>query len=193
MKKTLIILSGCSGVGKNAVWKYIKENSKLNLEKVTTTTSRPIRKGETHGKEYYFISKEEFETLISNNQLIEFATIHTNYYGSTLKSLENASKKDIIPVYEVDFRGLKFFQETLKDNYEIISIFILPPSFEDLEKRLLTRGTETSEVIKIRIETAKKELEEVDIYDHRVINDNIERVGEEILDIIHSKIKNKKI
>lgn len=193
MKKTLIILSGCSWVWKNAVWKYIKENSKLNLEKVTTTTSRPIRKWETHWKEYYFISKEEFETLISNNQLIEFATIHTNYYWSTLKSLENASKKDIIPVYEVDFRWLKFFQETLKDNYEIISIFILPPSFEDLEKRLLTRWTETSEVIKIRIETAKKELEEVDIYDHRVINDNIERVWEEILDIIHSKIKNKKI
>jgi len=189
MKKPLIIISWCSWVGKNAVWKYIKSVSEINLGKVTTTTSRPIRQGETHWKEYFFVTKEEFENLIETNKLIEYTTTHTNYYWSTFEALENVVKNSIVPVYEIDTKWLDYFMESLKDDYDITSIFILPPSFEDLERRLLSRWSETPETIKIRIDTARREYESVNNYEYKVINDDIERAWNEILEIIKRRIQ----
>ncbi len=183
MRGKLIVISGPSGTGKGVICKkLIKRNENLSLS-VSLTTRKP-RKTEEDGKEYYFISKEEFEKEISNNGVLEYANVYGlgNYYGTprnrVLELIE--AGKDVI--LEIDVEGGR----QVKKNYnQVLRIFVIPPTMDELRKRITGRGTEAEEVIKRRLKEAKNEIDAaMQEYDYLIINDKIETAVKQIEAII---------
>lgn len=183
-KGLLIVYAGASGVGKGTIMKQLlKSNDNFRLS-VSATTRAP-RPGETNGVEYHFVSKEEFEELISSDGLLEYASYCDNYYGTPKKAVYDMLDNGIDVFLEIEIKG--FLQ--IKEKYpDCVTIFLLPPSMEELENRLKGRGTEPPEVIEKRLSTAKEELKFAQQFDYTVINDDVDRATKEILDII-SNIK----
>lgn len=188
MRNLLIVLSGPSGVGKGTIAKKLVERNSNILLSVSCTTRQP-RANEIHGREYYFITKDEFNKKIESNGFLEYSEHFENCYGTpkdfTLKGLE---KNDVL--LEIDVNGgLK-----VKENYpDALLIMIQPPSLEELEKRLLGRNTESIEKIKARMERIAYETEQGKDYDYTVINDDLTVAVEQIESIIKAeKAKNSK-
>ena len=178
-KGKFIVLSGPSGVGKNTILDMLVDNS-LGIYSVSMTTRRK-RKGEVEGRDYFFVSKEVFEDNIKSDNFLEYAVYNDNYYG-TLKSFvfDNMNKgTNVLAV--LDVQGALQIEKVFPD---AISIFIMPPSFEELEKRLRVRNTDSEEDIKRRINIDKEEIKYKDKYDYIVVNDNINKCVEEIEKII---------
>ncbi len=188
-KGLLIVYAGASGVGKGTIMKKLlasDENFRLSV----SATTRSPRVGETNGVEYHFVSKEDFENMIANDGLFEYATYCDNYYGTPKKAVFDMLDAGIDVFLEIEIKG--FLQ--IKEKYpECVTIFLLPPSIEELEKRLVGRGTETRDVIDKRLSTAKEELTYADKFDYNVINDDVERAKNEILDIIYNIKKERNI
>jgi guanylate kinase len=183
-KNTVFILSGPAGAGKTTLWHAI-ENEASHIEKVITTTSRTIREGETDGTHYHFLTKPEFEAQIHTGNLIEYAIVHTNYYGSTYSELERIIANDKSPIYIIEPQGMVHLKPLLEDKgYDVVTIFLLPPSLDELKKRLHNRGTETPEQFEIRLATALTELEQQDFYDIKITNDNLELAKKELQSIL---------
>ena len=184
-KNTIFILSGPAWAGKTTLWHYV-ENATPNVEKIITTTSRTLRDGETDGVHYHFVSKEDFEWKIHKWELIEYAIVHTNYYGSTHSELERITAKNKNPLYIIEPQWMVHLKPLLEDAwYRVVTIFLLPPSLDELKKRLHGRWTETIEQFEIRLATAMTELEQQDFYDIKIINDNLDKAKEELIDIFH--------
>jgi guanylate kinase len=188
----LIVLSGPSGVGKGTLCKEVlKEYPNLKLSiSVTTRMPRPF---EVEGKHYFFRTKEEFLQLIQNDMLIEYAKVFdSNYYGTPRHYVEEEIGKGNDVVLEIDVNGAL----QVKKNFpQAILVFIAPPSFDELEKRLVNRGTEDEEKIKRRLGAATHELLEIEKYDYVVINDWINQAKRKIINIITAekcRIKNNK-
>ena len=178
-KGKFIVLSGPSGVGKNTILDMLVDNS-LGIYSVSMTT-RKIRKGEIEGRGYFFVSREVFEDNIKKDNFLEYAIYNDNYYG-TLKSFvfDNMNKgTNVLAV--LDVQGALQIEKVFPD---AISIFIMPPSFEELEKRLRNRNSDSEEEIERRISIAKEEIKYKDKYDYIVVNDNINKCVEEIEKII---------
>ena len=178
-KGKFIVLSGPSGVGKNTILDMLVDNS-LGIYSVSMTT-RKIRKGEIEGRDYFFVSREVFEDNIKKDNFLEYAIYNDNYYG-TLKSFvfDNMNKgTNVLAV--LDVQGALQIEKVFPD---AISIFIMPPSFEELEKRLRNRNSDSEEEIERRISIAKEEIKYKDKYDYIVVNDNINKCVEEIEKII---------
>ena len=179
-KGLLIVLSGPSGAGKGTICKALMEKEKDLKLSISATTRQP-RSGEIEGKNYFFKSEEEFEKMIENDSLLEWAKVYDHYYGTpkdfVLKNLEEGN--DV--VLEIDIQGaLK-----IKDKFpEGVFIFILPPSMEELKNRIKKRGTETEEEIIKRFKSAYEELNYVSKYNYVVINDSVEEAVEKIRAII---------
>ncbi len=190
-KGLLIVYAGASGVGKGTIMKeLLKSNDNLKLS-VSATTRAP-RPGETNGVEYHFVAKDEFEELIKSDGLLEYASYCDNYYGTPKKAVFDMLDKGIDVFLEIEIKG--FLQ--IKEKYpDCVTIFLLPPSMEELEKRLKGRGTEPLDVIEKRLNTAKEELTYSEQFDYKVINDDVDRAKEEILSIISNikKERNKEI
>lgn len=190
-KGLLIVYAGASGVGKGTIMKeLLKSNDNLKLS-VSATTRTP-RPGETNGVEYHFVTKDEFEELIKNDGLLEYASYCDNYYGTPKKAVFDMLDKGIDVFLEIEIKG--FLQ--IKEKYpDCVTIFLLPPSMEELEKRLKGRGTESLDVIEKRLNTAKEELTYSEQFDYKVVNDDVDRAKEEILNIISDikKERNKEI
>lgn len=188
-KGLLIVYAGASGVGKGTIMKKLlasDENFRLSV----SATTRSPRVGETNGVEYHFVSKEDFENMIANDGLFEYATYCDNYYGTPKKAVFDMLDAGIDVFLEIEIKG--FLQ--IKEKYpECVTIFLLPPSIEELKKRLVGRGTETRDVIDKRLSTAKEELTYADKFDYNVINDDVERAKNEILDIIYNIKKERNI
>lgn len=176
----LIVISGPSGCGKGTICKKLLErNDSLNLS-ISTTTRKP-RKGETDRENYFFIGEDDFKKMIENDQLLEYANVYGNYYGTpkefVLEKLKNG--KDVL--LEIDIQGALKVREVYKKG---IFIFILPPSMEELKSRIVNRGTETKKDIEKRFESAYNELKFVKEYDYAVINDDVSNAVEVIEVII---------
>jgi guanylate kinase len=184
-KPPVIILSSPSGCGKSTVNSYIEENNYAPTACVVTCTSRAPRVNdgvmEQDGREYYFWSREEFEANIAKGEMLEYAEYPTptlekpepgNYYGSTWKELERIKSLGRVPIYIVEVQGVETLSEKLKEKYRVVTLFLLPPSMEELENRLRGRGSEDEEKIQKRLKTAEKELDFQNKYDIRLVNND---------------------
>ena len=170
----VLVVVGPSGVGKDTVMQKVFDKHPNVFRKGVTHTSRKMRKGEKEGYNYYYVTEEEFLKLKSEDKFVEFNYYNKNYYGLSKMELENQSKGDKILYVIIDINGAKNVNKAkIPANY----VAILPPNEETLNERLKARGTESEDVIKGRIETAKTELKEIekcDFFNHKVFNKDID-------------------
>ncbi len=170
MKGRLFIIAGCSGVGKGTLLKlFLEKNPEIKLS-ISATTRKP-RNGEKDGVNYFFISKEEFINSAENNEFLEWAEFSGNYYGTKKSFVEKTLNKGIDLILEIEVKGAAQVKEKLPD---AITIFIMPPSVETLEKRLRGRHTEDEQTIQKRLNEAKREIEAGKKFDYQIVNDNLE-------------------
>ena len=182
-KGRLIIISAPSGTGKSTVISKLFELHPGIRFSVSATTRSP-RQGERDGVEYYFMTHERFKTMIENGEFLEYAEYVGNYYGTPIAPIHDSLNAGDDVLLDIEVKGHKQIKEKMP---EAISIFIVPPSMEELEKRLRLRATDSEEAILKRLETAKIEVLEAEHYDHVVVNDVVERAAQEILSIIDNK------
>ena len=179
MRGKLIIVSGPSGSGKSTVTKIVKD--KLNIPLSISATTRNPRDGEIDGKDYFFLSKEEFKNKIDNDEFYEYAEVHGNYYGTLKKTVEENLDKGLNVILEIDVQGALIAKEKKKD---AILVFFRTKDMEVLEKRLRDRKTDSEEVIQTRLKNAETELKYEDKYNYTIINENLDDSIQELLNII---------
>ena len=181
----LIIFAAPSGAGKSSLIKKIIKDSENNLELSVSATTRLPREGEIHGKDYFFISEKEFNELKNNQAFLEFANVHGHQYGTIKSFVDEKLEEGIHVILDIDVQGFTQIQSAIiKD---IVSIFIIPPSFDELKRRLILRGLDSNDVIDKRLENAKKELEQAENFDYLVLNDDFNMAYNEITSIIFDK------
>ena len=183
----LIILSGPSGVGKGTIRQQIISNKDLNLFYSVSMTTRKCRPGEKDGVDYYFVSKEEFQKNIDNGNLLEWAEFVNNRYGTPKDKIDEQLKLGKNVLLEIETLGAEQVLQKCQ-GMNLLSIFIIPPSLEELENRIRHRGTEDEKVINERINKARQEMPKQDLYQYKVVNDNIENACQQIIDIIKQRI-----
>lgn len=178
-KGNLFVVSGPSGAGKSTVCKKVRRMLGINL--ATSATTRAPREGEVNGREYHFLSLEEFEKKVENKEFLEHANVHGNYYGTLLSEVENRLAKGENIILEIDVQG----GVQVRDVYpEVNLIFFKTPTKAELEKRLRGRGTESEETVQLRLTNSLKEYDFEDQYDQVVINRTVEQACEDLIKII---------
>ncbi len=184
----LIILSGPSGVGKGTVRMELVKDPSLNLAYSVSMTTRKMREGEVEGREYYFVDEKTFKEHIKNRDLLEYAKFVGNYYGTPKEKVEKLREEGKNVILEIEVSGTLQVLGKLRDDDRVVSIFLVPPSIEDLENRIRGRKTESEKMIAERLEKARGELRCGHYYQHQVINDDLSRAAGEIADIIRSRM-----
>ncbi|NLM21329.1 MAG: guanylate kinase [Peptococcaceae bacterium] len=179
-KGMLVVLSGPAGVGKGTICRALLAQT-ADLEYSVSVTTRDCRPGENEGKEYYFRTKEEFQKMIENQEFLEWAEFCGNYYGTPKFHVEKALNDNKTILLEIDIQGAKQVKKLYPDG---VFIFIVPPSLKTLSERLHGRGTETEEIIQLRLAKAVQELDEIKDYNYVVENDYIDAAVEKIRCII---------
>lgn len=180
--KNLIIISAPSGSGKTTLCRALQKKDQSIRFSVSCTT-REIRKGEIDGVDYSFLTNEAFENEINTSNLAEWEKIHGDYYYGTLKStLDNTFKRQELLLLELDVKGAKSIKQLYPE--QTISIFVEPPSLSDLRTRLIKRGTDSEERIAKRLDRLSVELDYKSNFEHNIVNDNLDRAVDEILNII---------
>ncbi len=181
-KGGVFIISGPSGSGKDTVLAELFRNRPDLLFSISSVT-RPMRSGEKEGDKYNFISREKFEYMIENDMLLEHNVFVGNYYGTPREPVERAVAEGNDIIIEVDVNGAAQIRKKLP---EVVSIFIMPPSFHELKRRLRGRGTESEELIEKRLNSALGEIKRATEYDYIIVNDNITAAADDILSVILS-------
>ncbi len=176
----LVVISGPSGAGKGTICKYLTESQK-DLELSVSATTRAPRTGEIEGKNYYFISVDTFKEKIENGEFLEYATVYDNYYGTPKGKVVEKLKTGKTVILEIDIQGALKVKRAYPEG---VFIFIVPPSIDELQKRIITRATDTIEVIGKRMKCVKDELAYAKEYDYVVMNDNLEVAVSKIKNII---------
>lgn len=172
MKTRMILVAAPSGAGKSSfVDRVVKEL--LQLEDVITYTTRPMRHHETQGSPYHFISATEFQEKINQDFFIEWANVHTNLYGTSRESLEQAWARDHVVIMDLDVQGVRTFRKKLPEGLK--TIFILPPSLEELKRRIIKRDRVEPADLDVRMRNAATEMAEATQFDYKVVNDNFEQ------------------
>ena len=179
----LAVVSGFSGAGKGTIMKALLNKYDNYALSISATTRNP-REGEMHGREYFFLTTEQFEEMIEKDQFIEYAQYVKNYYGTPRSYVEEkmAEGKDVI--LEIEIQGALKVKEKFP---EALLVFVVPPSAEDLKNRLVGRGTETPEVIEERMARALVESEEMDSYDYILVNDTVDKAVDDLHNMIQSQ------
>ncbi|ASV66005.1 guanylate kinase [Cytobacillus sp. FSL W7-1323] len=180
-KGLLIVLSGPSGVGKGTVRKEIFSQPDTAFEYSISMTTRKPRQGEVDGVDYFFKSREEFETLIEQDKLLEYAEFVGNYYGTPVDYVKQTLNEGKDVFLEIEVQGAKQVREKFPDG---LFIFLVPPSLSELKNRIVTRGTETEDIINNRLSAAKEEIEMMKLYDYVVENDQVENACDRINAIV---------
>ena len=181
----IFIISAPSGCGKTSLVRELCQTYSF-LEQTVSYTTRAIRSGEVDGQDYHFISKDEFIENKKNNKFIESQNVYDNFYGTTYESINEILRSGKDAILEIDYKGMLLIKSKIPSSQ---SIYILPPSIEELEKRLLDRGLDSDEVIEKRVSKAKDELKYVKFADYTVMNDNFAQATKSLKAIIlNSKI-----
>ncbi len=179
----IVIIAAPSGAGKSSVTRHLLQSFPAHLLFSISFATRPPRNREKHGVDYYFISANEFRRRIEHNEFAEWEMVyHDKYYGTLKSELERIWKQHKAPLLDVDVKGGINIQEQYREHS--LSLFIEPPSIEELEKRLKARGTETPESLQARISKAAYELSFKDRFDHIILNDKLERACKEAEHIV---------
>ena len=180
-RNQLVVLAGPTAVGKGTVSTYIRENYPDVLLSVSATTRAP-RPGEVDGVNYYFVDDAEFDRMIAEGELLEHATVHNAYrYGTPRAPIEDALEQGRSVLLEIDLQGARQVRESMP---EARLIFLLPPTWEELVRRLIGRGTEDASEQQRRLETAKVELAAQDEFDYRVVNHTVAEAAREVVDLM---------
>ena len=182
-KGLLIVVSGPSGAGKDTVVSSLLKKQN-NIWVSISMTSRKPRGNEIDGKDYFFVSKEEFEKNIKEGNLLEYATYNDNYYGTPKSKIKEYLDKGIDVVLIIEIQGALQIKDLIP---EALFIFIMPPSMEELRDRLINRGTETKDKIIARFKKAYEEINEVTKYNYVVVNDEIEKASDKVASIIKAE------
>ena len=173
-KGAILVLSGPSGAGKSMIINAASDEIGEYYFSISTTTREP-RVGEAHGKDYFFVSKESFEEDIKAGNFLEYAEVHGNYYGTSLKPVREALEEGKLVIFDIDVQGHRLVRGKMDDI--TTSAFITPPTLKELESRLRARSTDDESVIVKRIENAKGEIKAVGEYDFTIINDTVEEAA----------------
>jgi guanylate kinase len=170
-KGNLFVISAPSGTGKTTLIRPVLKQFPQLSYSISHTTRKP-RKGEVDGKDYFFIDEKGFQNLIDQDQWIEWARVHGNFYGTSKAFVEEKLRKEESLLLDIDVQGAR---QIMNSGLGLVSIFILPPSLEVLEKRLEKRGTDSESVILQRMENAVGEIDQQTFYDHVIVNDDFEK------------------
>jgi guanylate kinase len=179
----LTVIAGPTAVGKGTVVRYLLEQNPEILVSVSATTRQP-RVGEEHGREYLFVTNEQFDEMIAKNELLEYAVVHQlNRYGTPRGPVDQAIRAGQQMILEIDIQGAQQVKDSMP---EANLIFIAPPDLDELKRRLVGRGTEGPDEIAIRLETAGVEMKAQEWFDHVVINREVAQCAQEVLDLMKS-------
>ena len=176
----ILVLSGPSGAGKSSLIKKIEDKIGAFYFSISTTT-RQIREGEVEGIHYHFVDKDEFQKDIEEEHFLEYALVHGNYYGTSIKPVKKALKENKIVIFDIDVQGHDAVQNRLGDI--TTSVFITTPSLKELKHRLTSRGTDAQEVIDGRLEMARREVQRISEYDYLIINDDLDIAAKQLIEI----------
>ena len=180
-KGKIIVIVAPSGTGKSTLLARLKKEIPALKWSVSMTT-RPQREGEVHGVDYFYASISEFEEKIKEDAFVEWAKVHSNYYGTEKKFIDEGIANGEFLLFDLDVQGCDSFKKIYGDDAKII--FIEPPSVEELEKRLLARATDDHAVIQERLNNAKKELKRADHFDYKVVNDDFDRAYADLKKVV---------
>ncbi len=187
MRGAIIVLSGPSGSGKSTLIKEMVKDIGPYYFSISTTTRAP-REGEVHGRDYYFVDKESFKEDIKEELFLEYAVVHENYYGTSLRPVEEALAEGKLVVFDIDVQGHESIKKRLPDI--TTSVFITTPTYDELERRLRSRDTDSNEVIEKRLKMAKEEITRIGEFDYIIVNDDLEKAVQEIKAVaMTSKLK----
>jgi guanylate kinase len=176
----ILVLSGPSGAGKSSIIKKIQDHIGSYYFSISTTT-RPMRPGEQEGVEYHFVSEEEFKEDIEAEHFLEYAKVHGNYYGTSIKPVREALKDRKLVIFDIDVQGHTAVQNRLGDL--ATSVFVTTPTLGELKKRLYGRATDDEKIIENRIKMAKRETQRISEFDFLLINDDLDRAAKHLIRI----------
>lgn len=188
-KGAILIVSGPSGCGKSTLLRDVLKNIPNSYFSISTTTREP-REGEIDGIDYIFVSKEEFEKDIENASFLEYAKVHDNYYGTSLKPVIESLNDGKLVIFDIDVQGHKIIRKKLHNL--VTSVFITTPTLRILEQRLTSRQTDCKEIIEKRVKNAKDEVSEFLDYDYLIVNENLNKASKEMIAVATiARIKSK--
>lgn len=184
----LIVISAPSGGGKTTINREILERNENIVYSISYTTRKP-RGEEKNGVDYFFVDEKKFKEMIENNEFLEYANVHGNWYGTSIEFIKSQLNKNKHVIMDIDVQGA---EEISQSSIEKILIFLLPPTNSILEKRLRERGTDSPDEIEKRLNNASGEIDKVDDYDYLVINDNLEKAVNDVESIIRAEENSEK-
>jgi guanylate kinase len=183
--KFYVTIAGPSGGGKSTLCKMLI-NRYHNVVHSVSNTTRKKREGEQEGVHYFFLGREQFQKIIDDGGMVEWAEVHGNYYGTSRDFLEGAVKQGKIVVLDIDVQGVESFKRLYPD--ETLSVFLLPPSMEVLETRLRSRGTDSNEVIEKRLRNAREEISHASEFDYTIVNNDLDDAFIEFCEILEKEL-----